>query len=105
MDGTAGSERLTTADLFVGLRNVPVRVVERHWQEEEGRPDSLLVFLSSGRDFTIRHGDTGQYRVSERDLEIDETDEQTITGLSRAVLNALGLEVWARFAEHQSEVA
>lgn len=82
---------------------VVVEVVERHWEENVGAPDSLLVFLSSGRNFSIRYDtEIGLRRVFDRDQEVqlDET-----TGLSSQVLNALGLEVWARYAEHQQEVA
>ena len=97
---------LTPADLLVGVRNLPVRILEEHWEEHAGAPDSLLVLLSTGRDFSIRY-DAGSvaYEVYERETAVREADELGVTGLSREALNELGNRVWHRYAEDVGQVS
>ncbi len=105
MDGSAGSSRLSAVDLLVGVSNVPVRILEQLFVQEEGRPDALWFALSSGRDFTLRHrASYGCHQLYERDTLIPWADETEITGLSHAVLKALGMECWAKYQEDMAEV-
>ncbi len=90
------AERLTAADLFVGVANLPLRVLEKQWVSEEGVPDALWISLSNGRTFTLRYDNVrGIHRVYVGETECGDTD----TGLPRAVVHELARELFVRFAE------
>lgn len=94
---------LSSADLLVGIKNVPLRIVSREWVEVPGAPDLLWIYLSNGRDYSIRwDAEKGLHRVFVRDAcEVEDAD----TGLSTAVVTALGREVFERYATDQQGVS
>lgn len=76
---------------------VEVVVVEKHWERSKSGPDALLVFLSNGRDFTLKQNADGTFvGVFERETQIPWGFESALTGLSPKTLRQLADEIDAR---------